>query len=160
MIFTSRLPEVALCFRLSSLRPFPNSDSGSRGKWATAFLDFAAPGFRWWRSGTAPRSQNIKSVRKIKYLMLGYFDAAPTYPQGILVEVRRLTLHHLDGHDAQGPNVHFGSVGLAGHDLRSHPIRRAHHSASLTLFWSDLSAEPKVRCEGKEKRVRRLHAFS
>lgn len=72
----------------------------------------------------------------------------PTYPQWILIEVRWFSFHHLDGHDAQRPDVDFGSVGFARHDLRSHPIWRAHHSAPLTLFRSDLGTKSKVRCEG------------
>lgn len=96
-IFMTGLPAVALCFRLSSLRPFPDSDSGNLGKWATAFLDFAAPGFRWWRSGRAPRGQKMTDqkvftaictstqfnstylswcLKSQTNLMCGYFDAA------------------------------------------------------------------------------------
>ncbi len=76
----------------------------------------------------------------------------PTYPQWILIEVWRFSFHHLDSHDAQGPDVDFGSVGFARHDFRSHPIWRPHHGAPLILFGSDLGTESKVRCRvGDEK---------
>lgn len=74
-----------------------------------------------------------------------------THPEGVLVEVRRLPLHHLDGHDAQRPDVHFGSVSLPGHHLRGHPVRSSHHGAALTLLRGDLGAEAKVGCTERKK---------
>lgn len=68
----------------------------------------------------------------------------PTYPKRVLVQVRRLSFHHLDGHDTQRPNVYFRPISLSGHHLRSHPVGRAHHGAALALLWSNLGTEAKV----------------
>lgn len=69
-----------------------------------------------------------------------------THPQRVLVQVGRLSFHHLNGHDTQRPNVDFGPVSLPGHHLRSHPVRRSHHGAAFALLWSDLGAEAEVGC--------------
>ena len=65
-------------------------------------------------------------------------------PQGVLVEIRRLSLDHLDGHDPERPDVHFGSVVLSGDHLRSHPVGRPNHSRPLVLLRGDLGTEAKV----------------
>lgn len=62
----------------------------------------------------------------------------------LLVEVRRLRLDHLDGHDAERPNVHLGAVLLLLHHLGRHPVRRAHHGGALGLGLGELGAEAKV----------------
>lgn len=67
-----------------------------------------------------------------------------TYPKRVLVQVWRLSLHHLNGHDTQRPNVYFRPISLSGHNLRSHPVGRAYHGAALALLWSDLGTEAKV----------------
>jgi len=70
-------------------------------------------------------------------------------PQGAqrrLGQVRRLALDHLDGHDAQRPNVHLAAVLLARHHLGRHPIRRAHHGGTLVLRLVDGRTEAKVGC--------------
>ncbi len=64
--------------------------------------------------------------------------------QRILVEIGRLALDHLDGHDAQGPDIHFGPVVLPGDHFRRHPIRRAHHRRPLVLLGGNLRAEAKI----------------
>lgn len=66
------------------------------------------------------------------------------YPERVFIEVGGLTLHHLDGHNAKGPDVHFGAVSFAGHHFRSHPVGRTHHGAPFALLRSDLSTEAKV----------------
>jgi len=65
-------------------------------------------------------------------------------PQGILVEIRRLSLNHLDGHDPERPDVNFGSVVLSGDHLRGHPVRRPNHCCPLVLLRRDLSTEAEV----------------
>lgn len=39
------------------------------------------------------------------------------YLYWVLVQIRRLSVHHLDGHYPEGPDVHFGAVLFARHDL-------------------------------------------
>ena len=55
-------------------------------------------------------------------------------PQGVLVQVGRLPLDHLDGHDAERPDVNLGTVVLSSDDLRSHPVGCAHHRGPLVLL--------------------------
>ena len=66
--------------------------------------------------------------------------------EGVLVEVGRFPFHHLDGHDAERPDVDFGTVLLPSHYLGRHPVRGPHHRGTLVLLWSDLGAKPKVSC--------------
>lgn len=50
-------------------------------------------------------------------------------PHGLerrLVEERRLSIHHLDDHDAKGPDVNFRAIRKSRDDLRGHPVRGAH----------------------------------
>ena len=70
----------------------------------------------------------------------------------LLVEVWRFAFDHLDRHDAERPNVDFGSVLLAGDDLGRHPVRRTDHRCSLRVVALDLSAEPKVGCTSRRKK--------
>lgn len=86
-------------------------------------------------------------------------------PQRVLVQVGRLTLDHLDRHDAERPDVdlcrlilvslaggslcvivtaYLWSVLLPVDDFRGHPVRRAHHRGSFRLLGGDLRAEAKV----------------
>lgn len=67
-----------------------------------------------------------------------------TYPKRVLVQVRRLSFYHLNGHDTQRPNVYFRPISLPGHHLRSHPVGRAYHGAALALLGGNLSTEAKV----------------
>ena len=62
----------------------------------------------------------------------------------VLVEVGRLPLDHLDGHDAEGPHVHLGPVVLPGDHLGRHPVRGPHHRGPLVLLAGDLGAEAEV----------------
>eukprot|EP00047_Mylnosiga_fluctuans_P001701 m.221524 g.221524 ORF g.221524 m.221524 type:complete len:498 (+) comp10604_c0_seq1:1523-3016(+) len=64
--------------------------------------------------------------------------------EGILVEVRRLALDHLDRHDAQRPDVDLRAVLLPRDDLGGHPVRRAHHGGPLRRLRRQLRAEPEV----------------
>ena len=73
------------------------------------------------------------------------------HPQRVLIEVGRLPLHHLYGHDAQGPDVHLGPVGLAGHHLRGHPVGRAHHGTALALLRVIWAQKPKSAGMEREK---------
>lgn len=66
------------------------------------------------------------------------------YPERILVQVWRLTLNHLDGHDTETPNVDLGTVLFARDDLGSHPVRGSDHGRSLCGGLAQLSAKTKV----------------
>ena len=55
-------------------------------------------------------------------------------PQGVLVQIRRFPLDHLDGHDAERPDVNLGSVVLSSDHLWSHPIGCAYHCCPLVLL--------------------------
>lgn len=61
-----------------------------------------------------------------------------------VLEVRRFSFHHLDGHNAQGPDVHLGAIRRTGHNLWGHPVSSAHHGAALLLLRAELSAEAKI----------------
>lgn len=73
------------------------------------------------------------------------------YPEWILIKVGRFSLHHLYRHYSQRPDIHFWAVSLPSHHLWCHPVRRSHHCAALILLWSDLGAEAKVGCRGRER---------
>lgn len=61
-----------------------------------------------------------------------------------LPEVRRFSFHHLDGHNAQGPDVHLGAIRRTGHNFWGHPVSSAHHGAPPVLLRAELSAEAKI----------------
>ena len=62
----------------------------------------------------------------------------------LLVEVWRLRLDHLDGHDAQGPDVDLRAVLLLLDDFGRHPIWRSDHGGALRLGIRELSAEAEI----------------
>jgi len=64
--------------------------------------------------------------------------------QRLLVQVRRLGLDHLDGHDAEGPDVDFAAVLLLLDDFGRHPIGRADHGGALVALLGELGAEAEV----------------
>lgn len=58
-----------------------------------------------------------------------------------------------DGHDAQTPNVYFGTVCFSGDNFGCHPVRRADHGGTFGLRWIRyLRAKTKVGCG---KRIRK-----
>lgn len=61
-----------------------------------------------------------------------------------LGQVWWLALDHLNGHDAQTPDVDFTAVLLACHDLGSHPVGCADHGCALHVGLVDLSAESEI----------------
>lgn len=69
-----------------------------------------------------------------------------TYPEWIFIKVRGFTFYHFDCHNPQRPDINFRTISFSSHHLRSHPVRRSHHSASFTLLRGDLGAEPKISC--------------
>lgn len=75
------------------------------------------------------------------------------YPQRVLIEVWRLSFHHLDSHDAQRPYVHFGTVCFPCDHLGRHPVRGPNHSAALALLRGDLGTETKVGYETKRNKT-------
>lgn len=60
------------------------------------------------------------------------------------VEERRLSVHHLNDHNTQRPNVHLRPVRQARDYFGGHPVRRAHQRLALRQLLVDLCAEPKV----------------
>lgn len=62
----------------------------------------------------------------------------------LFVEVRRLALDHLDGHDAQRPYVDLRAVLLLLNDFRSHPVGCADHGGSLGALLGEFGAEAEV----------------
>ena len=59
-------------------------------------------------------------------------------------EIGRLSVQHLNSHDAQRPNVNFGAVLLTSNHLRGHPIWSPHERFPTRLVWDDASTEAKV----------------
>lgn len=74
-----------------------------------------------------------------------------SYPQWILIQVWRFSLHHFYCHNAKGPDVHFGAIGFSSHNFWGHPVGRAHHGATFVLLRSYLSTEAKVGCRRRNK---------
>lgn len=64
--------------------------------------------------------------------------------EGLLVEVGRLGLDHLDGHDAQRPDVDFAAVLLLLDDFGRHPVGRADHGGALGALLRQFGAEAEV----------------
>lgn len=67
-------------------------------------------------------------------------------PQGRLGQIWRLSLNHLDGHDAQTPDVDLPAVILTGDDLGCHPVWRSDHCITLIVRIINLRTEAKVGC--------------
>lgn len=64
--------------------------------------------------------------------------------QGLLVQVRRLGLDHLNSHDTQRPTVNLGTVLLLLDNLGCHPVRGTHHGGTLALGLGKLGTKAKV----------------
>lgn len=64
--------------------------------------------------------------------------------QGLLVQVRGFGLDHLDGHDAQRPDVDFTAVFLLLDDLGRHPVWGADHGGALAALLGQFGAEAEV----------------
>lgn len=62
----------------------------------------------------------------------------------LLVQVGGFGLDHLDGHDAQTPDVDFAAVLLLFHDLGRHPVGGADHCGALVALLGQLGAEAEV----------------
>ena len=60
------------------------------------------------------------------------------------VEERRLSIHHLDHHDAERPDVHLRTVRLSRDHLRSHPVGSPDERLALLHFSGDLGTEAEV----------------
>lgn len=73
----------------------------------------------------------------------------PQRAEGRLGQVRRLALNHLNGHDAQRPNVDFAAVLLSRDDFGGHPVRRANHSGTLVLGLVDGRTETEIGWRNK-----------
>jgi hypothetical protein len=55
-----------------------------------------------------------------------------------------LALNHLDGHDAQTPDVDLAAIFFACDNLRSHPVWRADHGCAFHVGLIDLGAEAEI----------------
>ena len=64
--------------------------------------------------------------------------------EGFFVEVRGLGFDHFDGHDAEGPHVHFAAVFFLLDDFGSHPVGRADHSGAFGFLVGEFGAESEV----------------
>lgn len=63
-----------------------------------------------------------------------------------LGQVWRLAFYHLNGHDAQTPDVDLAAVFFACNNLGSHPVWCADHGRALHVGFIDLGAEAEI-CE-------------
>ena len=70
----------------------------------------------------------------------------PERAQRGLGQVRGLAFDHLDGHDAERPDVDFAAIFLARDDLGGHPIGGPDHGRALVVGFVDLGAEAEVSC--------------
>jgi hypothetical protein len=68
------------------------------------------------------------------------------YPERRILEVRRLALGHLDGGDAQAPDVDAEAVVEPADELRRHPVRRPHHRVPLRHLLRQLRTVAKIGC--------------
>lgn len=68
----------------------------------------------------------------------------PQGTQRTLVEVWGLSLNHLNGHDAQGPDVDLAAIFFTGNNLWCHPVGRSDHGRALVVVLVDLRAEAKI----------------
>lgn len=66
--------------------------------------------------------------------------------EGLLVQVRGFGFDHLNGHDAQGPDVYFGSVFFLLHHLRCHPVGCPHHRGPFGFGFGQFRTEAEVGC--------------
>jgi hypothetical protein len=65
--------------------------------------------------------------------------------EGLLVQVRRFRLDHLDSHDTQRPDVNLVAILLLLDDLGRHPVRCSDHGCALGALFGELGAETKIR---------------
>ena len=56
-----------------------------------------------------------------------------------------------DGHDAEGPDVDFGTVLFARDDFGRHPVRCANQRRALRLLVRELGAEAEIGCERRAR---------
>ena len=68
----------------------------------------------------------------------------PQRLERLFVQIRRLGFDHLNGHDAEGPDVDLGAVFLLLDDLGRHPVGGADHCGAFGLLLGELCAEAKV----------------
>lgn len=120
-----------------------------------ASLDSEAQGSRWWQLNTAPVtsitiSNSYRDIQEHQFQNETFQEIANLIansdPERVLIEIWRLSFHHLYRHDAKRPDVYFWPVRFPGHNLGGHPVRRAYHGAAFALLWGDLSAEAEVSC--------------
>jgi hypothetical protein len=64
--------------------------------------------------------------------------------QRLLVEVRRLGLDHLNGHDTEGPDVNLVTVLLLLDDLGRHPVGGSDHGRALGALFGELGTETEI----------------
>ena len=64
--------------------------------------------------------------------------------EGFFVEVGGLGFDHFDGHDAEGPHVHFAAVFFLLDDFGGHPVRCADHCGALRFLICEFGAEAEI----------------
>jgi len=63
------------------------------------------------------------------------------------VQVGGFGLDHLNGHDAERPDVDFRAVFFLLDHFGRHPVGGANHGGALALGFGELSAETEVGCD-------------
>ena len=69
------------------------------------------------------------------------------------VQVRGFGLDHLNGHDAERPDVDFGAVFFLLDDFRRHPVRGSDHCGAFALGFGKFGAETEIGCGALVKQV-------
>ena len=95
-------------------------NSVARGKnRARSTRDYAAR--KLWTSGVTklPRQKNGGRFVRVTG---GSGREVAVRRAGAFRQVRRRSFHHLEAHNAKGPDVHFGAIGLPGENFWHHPV--------------------------------------
>lgn len=67
-----------------------------------------------------------------------------THPQRIFIKVRWFPLNHLNGHDAQTPDVDLWPILFPSNNLWCHPVGSSNHGATFALLWRYCGTEAKI----------------
>jgi hypothetical protein len=73
----------------------------------------------------------------------------PESAKRAFVQVRRLSFNHLNGHNAERPDVDLAAVFFPGYDLGGHPVWGSDHGSSLVVTFVDLCAESEIGCRSR-----------
>lgn len=64
--------------------------------------------------------------------------------EGRFSQVGRLAFDHLNGHDAERPDVYFTAVFFARDNFGRHPVGCADHGCAFVVRFIDLGAESEI----------------